>query len=157
MSRLRPNKLHVRFLPPTTAEGPLYPRCYTLTHSDATGDLYLTIGPEYDRQQLAGLQTRLMRDEVIAEWLEGEGDPTLHLYCHISGGVVMGPAGWRYQIFQRELPLVLEALRYGDRQLFAIYPDLDQASIQIHFQAVQKRYRRVESWGVPGDYRIGGS
>jgi hypothetical protein len=68
MSRLRPDKLHVRCAGGVTPDGPITPRRYTLTHSDATGDLYLTIGPDYDRQQISGWYTRLMRDEVLAEW-----------------------------------------------------------------------------------------
>jgi hypothetical protein len=64
MTRLKPEKLHVRFSAGTTPEGPVTPRRYTLTHSDATGDLFLTVGPEYDRAQISGWQTRLMRDRV---------------------------------------------------------------------------------------------
>jgi len=68
MSRLKPEKLHVRFAAGVTPDEPITPRRYTLTHSDATGDLYLTIGPDYDRRQISGWYTRLMRDEVLAEW-----------------------------------------------------------------------------------------
>jgi hypothetical protein len=152
MGRLKPEKLHVRFAPGTTPEGPVAPRRYTLTHSDATGDLFLTIGSDYDRQQISGWYTRLMRDEVLAEWREEEDGPALHVHCHVSGGLVLGPAGWRDAIFQRELPLVLEAFRFGDRELFEAQPELDQAPIWVHFHATQSRYNRVESWGTSADY-----
>jgi hypothetical protein len=151
-NRLKPEKLHVRFVPPTTAGGPIMPRRYTLTHSDVTGDLFLTISPDYDRKQISGLYTRFMRDEVLAEWCEGDGGPRLHVHCHVSGGLVAGSAGWRYAIFKRELPLVLEAFRFGDRQLFDAYPELDQARILVHFHAAQSRYNHVESGGAPSDY-----
>ena len=154
MSRLNPEKLHVQFAPGTAPDGPVTPRCYTLTHSDATGDLFLTIGPDYDRQQTAGWQTRLMRDEVIAEWRDGAEGPALHLHCHVSGGLVLGQAGMRDAIFRRELPLVLEAFRFGDRRLFEAHPELDQAPIWVHFHATQARYDQTEPWGVPADYRI---
>jgi hypothetical protein len=134
------------------ADGPVTPRCYTLTHSDTTGDLSLTIGADFDRGQISGWYTRLMRDEVLAEWRADDG-PSLNVYCHVSGGLVFGTAGWRYAIFQRELPLVLEAFRYGDGALFAAHPELDGAPIRIHFSARQRRYRRVERWGTPADYR----
>lgn len=153
MGRLKPEKLHVRLAQDTAPDGPVVPRRYTLTHSDATGDLYLTIGPEYNHEQISGWHTRLLRDEVLAEWQEEENDPTLHVHCHVSGGLVVGPAGWRYAIFRRELPLVLEALRFGDRALFEAHPALDQAPILAHFHATQPRYNQVESWGVPADYR----
>ena len=154
MSRLRPEKLHVRFVAPATPEGPVLPRRYTLTHSDATGDLYLTVGPEVDRKQISGWYTRLMRDEVLAEWDEtGEG-PVLRVTCHVSGGLVLGTAGWRDDIFRHELPLVLEAFRYGDRALFEAQPALDEAPIVVHFRSPRRRYRRRERWGTPGDYRL---
>jgi hypothetical protein len=154
MSRLRPEQLHVRFAPGTGPDGPVVPRWYTLTHSDATGDLYLAIGPDYDRRQISGLYTRLMRDEVLAEWrLEGAG-PELHVHCHVSGGLVFGSAAFRDAIFRRELPLVLEAFRSGDRHLFAARPDLDDAPIRVHFHSTRSRYDRVETWGTPARYRL---
>ena len=69
MSRLDPARLSVRFRDRATAEGPVLPRRYTLTHSDATGKLFLTIEMDYDREQIDGWYTRLVRDEVLAEWL----------------------------------------------------------------------------------------
>jgi hypothetical protein len=142
MSRLNPAKLHVCFLPGADQEGLLLPRRYTLTHSDATGDLFLAIGPDYDRAAISGLYTRLMRDEVLAEWQRTARGPSLHLYCHVSGGLSFGPAGWRYRIFQHELPLVDTA-----------DPALDAAPIWVHFRATQRRYQLTERWGTPADYR----
>jgi hypothetical protein len=95
-----------------------------------------------------------MRDEVLAEWREGDDGPSLHVYCHVSGGLVFGTAGLRNAIFQHELPLVLEAFRHGDRALFAAHPELDDAPIRIHFHARQRHYRRVERWGTLADYRL---
>jgi hypothetical protein len=153
MSRLLPEKLHVRLLAGAAVDG-LHPtRRYTLTHSDRTGELFLTVGRDYDHDQIKGWYTRLMRDEVLAEWRAEERPPALHLYCHLSGGVVLGPAGWRYAIFRRELPLVLEAIRLGDARLFEAHPELDQASIWVHFRAAQQRYQRSEDWGTPAQYR----
>jgi hypothetical protein len=156
MGRLRPEKLHVRLSAGVEAERPLTPRCYTLTHSDTTGELFLTIGQEYDDKQTSGWYTRLMRDEVLAEWRQGQDGPGLHVHCHVSGGLVFGSAGLRDAIFRRELPLVLEAFRYGDRDLYAAHPELDSARIRVHFHARQQRYRSVERWGTPADYRTNG-
>ncbi|HSJ56529.1 MAG TPA: staygreen family protein [Anaerolineae bacterium] len=153
MSRLRPDKLHVEFGPGAGPDGPTSPRRYTLTHSDRTGDLYLTIAAEYNGDQVSGLYTLFMRDEVLAEWLDDAGGLALHVYCHVSGGLALGPAGWRFAIFQRELPLVLEAFRHGDRLLYEAHPELDAAPIRVHFAARQRRYRGLQRWGTPGDYR----
>jgi hypothetical protein len=152
VSRLNPEKLHLRLLPGTQLSGPLMPRCYTLTHSDATGDLYLTIGTEHDRRQISGWYTRLMRDEVLAEWGQEEDKPTLHVHCHVSGGLVLGSAKWRDAIFRQELPLVLEALRFGDRALFEARPELDRAPIWVHLNSIDHQYNRIERWGTPSDY-----
>ena len=119
-----------------------------------TGDLYLTIGPDYDLRQISGLYTRFMRDEVLAEWEDGQGGPSLHVYCHVSGGLVFGRAGWRDAIFRSEMPLVLEAIRYGDRILFAANPRLDNAPVLVHFQASQPRYNKTEEWGILADWRV---
>jgi Staygreen protein len=154
MSRLIPTKLHVRYVGQPTSKQLVLPRRYTLTHSDATGDLYLTIGADYDRRQISGLYTRLMRDEVLAEWRRDADAVALHVYCHVSGGLVFGSAAMRDAIFRRELPLVLEAFRYGDRTLIEGIPELDRSPIWVHFLASTARYHRVERWGTPADYQI---
>jgi hypothetical protein len=89
MSRLKPEKLHVRFAPSTTADGPVVPRRYTLTHSDVTGDLFLTIGPAYDHKQISGLYTRFMRDEVLAEWREHHPSQTTMCRRHFREFLVI--------------------------------------------------------------------
>lgn len=154
MSRLRAERLQVRLRASVTAEGPITPRFYTFTHSDFTGDLFLTIGAACDEEQISGLYTRLMRDEVLAEWRMTEGRAELRVHCHVSDGFTLGPAKLRIAIFRRELPLVLEALRFGDRRFFEAHPRLDDAPIVVHFHAKQPRYDRVETWDTPADYRV---
>jgi len=43
----------------------------------------------------------------------------------------------RDDIFRRELPLVLEALRCGDDTLYFVYPHLDDAPVQVHFRRIR--------------------
>ncbi|UCG00323.1 MAG: staygreen family protein [Candidatus Heimdallarchaeota archaeon] len=152
MSRLDPKKLHVTFLSPTTVDSPLVPRCYTLTHSDRTGDLFLTIAHEFNKKQLKGWQIRIMRDEVLAEWLKTEETYSLHVYCQISKGI--GTSKFRDRIFRQELPLVLEAFRYGDQALFHANPFLDQTKLWIHFQSKKDKFNKVEIWGSPEKYAL---
>ncbi len=154
MSRLNPEKLHINYLPGIEPEILVIPRRYTLTHSDATGDLFLTIGPDYDYKQISGLYTRFMRDEVLAEWIRKQKDLSIHVYCHVGGGFVFGRASWRESIFRSEMPLVLEAIRYGDRKLFTTDATLDQVPILVHFRTAKTRSDKVERWGVPCDYKI---
>jgi hypothetical protein len=115
MARLIPEKLHVKYLPGASIDTPVTPRYYMLTHSDSTGDLFLSIGQCYDTKQISGLYTRLMRDEVLAELKTDSEEPSLSVHCHVSGGFIFGRAKWRYRIFCSELSLVLEAIRFGDK------------------------------------------
>jgi hypothetical protein len=154
LSRLNPEQLHLLVEAPPVEEGRVVPRRYTLTHSDSTGDPFLTIGAEHNLRQTGGWYTRLMRDEILAEWVEDAEGLALHIHCHVSGGLVLGPAGWRERIFRRELPLVLEALRYGDATLFEVRPALGQAPIYVHFREGSRAQDRIERWGVPADHRL---
>jgi hypothetical protein len=153
MRRLNPDKLHVSYASGIKPGAIVVPRRYTLTHSDATGDLYLTIGFEFDIRQISRFYTRMMRDEVLAELVSDHETIVFKAYCHVSGGLALGSARWRYNIFRSELPLVLEAFRFGDRFLFESNPALDQTSIYAHFKSNRKAYDKVEPWGVMADYR----
>jgi hypothetical protein len=94
-----------------------------------------------------------MRDEVLAEFTKEEGGLVLRVYCHVSGGFVIGTAKWRYVIFCRELPFVLEAVRFGDRNLFEKIPNLDNTPVFIHFQSTANQFNKVENWGTIADYK----
>jgi hypothetical protein len=93
-----------------------------------------------------------MRDEVLAEWQTDQGEPVLAVHCHVSGGLVFGPAKLRDAIFRRELPYALQAFRFGDRRFFSTHPAFDSAPIVVHFHAKQSRYRVSERWGTLAEY-----
>jgi hypothetical protein len=153
MEHLNPEKLHIDFIDGANADGPITPRAYTLTHSDMTGDLFLTIGQHYNFPQLSGFYTRLMRDEVLAKW-EVKEEVSLHVHCHVSGGLVFGGPKMRYRIFKYSLPMVLEAFWYGDRVLLSQHPEFAKGKIIVHFHARQKRYNTDEAWGVLDDNKV---
>ena len=46
--RFSPDKLETNFIEPINLYGPIKDRKYTLTHSDTTGMMFLTIANEYD-------------------------------------------------------------------------------------------------------------
>jgi hypothetical protein len=154
MSTLNPKKLNVKFIGDADPEKPANPRRYTLTHSDTTGDLFLSIGTDYDYKAISGFYTRIMRDEVVAELLEKPNGPELCVYCHVSGGLVLGGAKWRYEIFQRHMRQVLQAMRYGDDVFFTTNPSYASAKVKVHFQSNKSRYNLVENWGILNDYVI---
>ena len=151
MSNFAPEKLHVQFDQGIKSREADFPRRYTLTHSDATGELFLTIGTTYDHKALSGLYNKLMRDEVLGEWQTGQ-QPRLLVHCHVSGGLVLGPAKWRESIFRQHLPMVLEAMCYGDRGFLLENKELLDADITVYFHAKQDALDCEENWGKVRNY-----
>lgn len=148
MKRLNPDKLHVEFRTGVTMTEPVIGRKYTLTHSDITADIFLTIG-----LQFAYDKVNVMRDEVLAEWRTNNGFPFLYVYVYVDGQFGPAVSAVRNAIFRRELPLALEAIRYGDRRFFAAHPEFDNAPVWIHFDSTNPEYNRFENWGTPNDYK----
>lgn len=148
MKRLDPDKLYVEFRTGVTLIEPVIGRKYTLTHSDITADLFLAIGLQFAYDKI-----NAMRDEVLAEWRTNNGISFLYAYVYVDGQFGPTVSALRNAIFRRELPLALEAVRYGDRLFFEAHPDLDNAPIWIHFDSTNPEYNRLENWGTPGDYK----
>ena len=148
MEKLNPEKLHVEFTTGVTSTDPIIGRKYTLTHSDLTAELFLTIGLEYDYDK-----TTKMRDEVLAEWRMQNDEVILYGYVYVDGRFGPMTSAIRDAIFRRELPLALEAIRYGDNEFFVAHPELDKAPIWIQFESSYPQYNKVEKWGTPKDYK----
>jgi hypothetical protein len=151
MADLNPEKLHVVYQDSVDADKLVLPRKYTLTHSDSTGDLFLTISSKYDLEQTSKRYTRFMRDEVLAEWEKKNDHYELHFYLHVSGGFCFGWAGLRDRIFRYHLPLVFQAIRYGDKELIDSLPVIQNSSIFVHFQSKNKKYNKIENFGIVRD------
>lgn len=144
MSKFIPEKLSVEYRGGVTPTEPIMPRRYTLTHSDVTGDLFLTIGIHY-----AWDKVNPMRDEVLGEWKTNRSFLYYCVYLYVDQGEHnQNASAKRNEIFRRELPLALTAIRYGDRFLFNTYPNLDQALIIINFISAYPQFARQESWGT---------
>jgi hypothetical protein len=152
VKELRPDALHVRIQDGVDEREFSLPRRYTLTHSDRTGRLFLGIGKEFCKEQLSGIYTRLMRDEILAEWRKVEADYQLHVLCHVSGGLVFGSARMRLGIFKQHMRLVLEALRYGDREMYASRPDLSRARVIVHYCSTDPHIDQVQDLGMICDF-----
>ena len=147
MKKLDPDKLSVEYKPGVTPFSPISPRRYTLTHSDETGELFLTIGPEYDYTNV-----NPMRDEVLGEWRYEGKEYIFFGKVYVNGKFGPIQAGIRNRIFIRELPLALEAIRYGDRKFFNANPALKDAHIYIYFESSYPRYDREDYWGTFQEY-----
>lgn len=146
MSSFNPTKLSVTFIPPLTRYKPVERRKYTLTHSDRTGNLFLTIGYCYDVNAI----NPMLRDEVLAEWVPQMGQYVLRGKVYISGGEYDEQySNIRFLIFQRELNKALTAIVYGDRELFQSYPWLLDSPIYIQFDSNFQSFNRMLYYGTP--------
>lgn len=148
MAKLNPEKLFVEFSPGVTRTDPIMGRKYTLTHSDTTGDLFLTVGLIYASEKITA-----MRDEVLGQWKIYYNQYACYIYLYVDGQSGGAPAAAiRDRIFRQELPLALEAIKYGDRDFFYAHPILNNAPIIIYFFSSFPQYNKVENWGTFADY-----
>jgi hypothetical protein len=138
-----PEKLTLAYIEGVTGTEPVIPRRYTLTHSDITGELYLAIGKQYAWDKI-----NPKRDEVLGEWRKQGNSLYYCVYLHIDEGQFsQDVSAKRIEIFRRELPLALSAIRYGDRLLFDTYPMLEHASIIVTFMSTYPQLAKQENWG----------
>ncbi len=56
--------------------------------------------------------------------------------------------------FRRELDLVLEAIRYGDREFFGKEQELDESPVLIHFCTKKPENDYIENWGPISKYTL---
>jgi len=151
VTKFNSERLSVEYRNGVTATEPIIPRNYTLTHSDFTGELFLTIGTQFAWDKV----NPDMRDEVLGEWKTNRNYLYYNVYLLIDQGEHdLTVATRRYETFRRELPLALTAIRYGDRFLFDLYPNLDRALIIVNFMSTHPQFARQESWGTFNSYSI---
>lgn len=148
MKTLDPNKLSTTFNG-VTPLNPIIPRKYTLTHSDVTAELFLAVGWKFAYEAIGP-----MRDEVLAKWYRHKNGYALYGLVHVdSQNKNKAESAVRYKVFQENLPLALESIRYGDRKFFRVHPTLDNAPIWIALSSVYPEYKGMQYWGTPSLYR----
>ena len=148
MTDFNPKKLFVEYKNDVTIKNFKLPRKYTLTHSDETGDLFLTIGKKYDYEKIGPL-----RDEVLAQWREDGGKKYVEVFLHIDGKGGLVQTIIRDSIFRKELPLALTAIFYGDGLLIENDKELENAVIEVNFKSKIPEYNVKEKWGTVKDYK----
>lgn len=130
MSNFSPEHLFVKFRNGIKETKLTFPRKYTLTHSDITNELFLTIRTEFALDKI----NFDMSDEVLGEWILYGGSLYFNVYVYIDRQDQDFNVALKLdKIFRRELPLALTAIRYGNRSLFDQYPFLDSSYIIINF------------------------
>ena len=147
MKELNPQKIFVQYRYPIMPYDPIQNRRYTITHSDRTADLFVTIAEDYAQDQVTK-----MRDEVLLEWMQNGNMWYLIGSVLVDGDGVPGNPDIRYPIFYREMPTALQALRQADRFLFEHYPFLDSAPVIIKFNSSKPEYDKIYNFGSIGSY-----
>lgn len=150
LSDFNKEKLNVVFATDIDKSGPIIPRRYTLTHSDETGELFLSIGKYYDYSKV-----NESRDEVLGCWNYDENN----LY-YLRFEVLLDACGGeeklaiRNKIFRDELPMAIKAIIYGDREFLLGCGELYESKVIIKFKSSNKNYSAVEQWGYVKDYKV---
>ncbi len=147
MNYKRAKQVYVEYRDNVTATSPLEKRTYTMTHSDETGDLFVTIGLHYATDKVSP-----MRDEVYLLWQKIEGKDLLYGEVLIDGDGLQGNAAIRNNIFKKEMPLALQAIYTADEPLFEKYPHLKDTPVLINFKASDPTYNKLYSYGPIGNY-----
>lgn len=143
-----PDKLETTLMYPTTEDGGIENRKYTLTHSDETGMLFLDIGDVYN---YSAIDTD-MRDEVLGRWISPKNEqPMLLFYVYVGDGDFEENSR-RYQIFKSHMDMAIAAVIYGDSVLFDTYPELINSAIYVKFDSVIPTFDNYEYYGCVKDY-----
>ena len=64
-----------------------------------------------------------------------------------QGEFQLSSSAKRNEIFRRELPLAIDAIRYGDHIFFETYPFLNQVPIVVNFISSYPQLAKREFWG----------
>ena len=148
MTKFQPDKLSVSYKDEIGTKNFLFPRKYTLTHSDENGELFLSIGKKYDLDQI----NYNVRDEVLGSW-EKDDREYLLITLEVDKGDYIGNTINRDKIFRQELTLALVAIIYGDNLFFENNKELYEAPIRVKFNSRFSEYDTLEEWGKVKNYK----
>lgn len=148
MIRFQPEKLNVSYKDEVGIKTFLPPRKYTLTHSDESGELFLSIGKKYDLDQI----NYNIRDEVLGSWEKDDKDYLL-ITLEVDNGEGISNTIKRDKIFRQKLTLALIAIVYGDNLFFENNKELYEAPVRVKFNSKFSEYDSLEEWGKVEDYK----
>lgn len=147
MRNQKDRKVYVEYRDNVTPTAPLQDRTYTMTHSDDTGDLFVTIGLDY-----APDKTNEIQDQVYLKWIKLDNKNLLLGEVLVDGEDITGNPKIRNEIFRREMPLALQAIYVADSPFFKTYPSLADTPVLINFKSSYPQYNKLYSYGPIGDY-----
>ncbi|RLQ96147.1 staygreen family protein [Falsibacillus albus] len=151
MREFKTEKLSMSLLPSATVFFPVEGRKYTMTHSDSTGDMFVSIGCYYDADKI----NPILRDEVFAEWSLHIGQYVLRANVLVSGGEFdENLSAVRFLIFEKEMPTALKAIVTADRSFYAYFPWLLDMPIYVEFDSIFPQYHQIKYFGTVRQYLI---
>lgn len=146
--KFNPNNLETTFVEPMTPLGPIKNRKYTLTHSDQTSMMFLTIANFHDYAAI----NKVLRDELLGVWKVAEDNIyRVYFYAYV-GETNFITSSIKYGAFKYHMRLALEAIFYGDRHLFIKNPNLLDTPIVVKFDSSIPVFDNYESYGYVKDY-----
>lgn len=148
MKELSPYKVFVQYRDTMRPYEPVQGRKYTITHSDTTGELFVFVASDYAKDQITN-----MRDEVKIMWYQTEKGLVLVGSVLVDNEDKTGNSSIRFNIFYKEMPTALIALRNADRFLFENEPELDNAPVIIQFISNNPEYDKTYNYGKIGMYQ----
>ncbi len=148
MKKINLNKVFTEYRDQILPTSPIKDRKYTITHSDETGDLFVTIGLKYAEDQITPI-----RDEVKLNWRIYNKKLFLYGEVLVDGAHLKGNEIIRNAIFIKEMPTALQAARYADQALFEKYPQLDHIPIYIQFYSKRPEFNKLRYFGTMKRYR----
>jgi len=148
MEKIDASKVFTEYREGVTPLSPLEQRKYTITHSDDTADLFVTIGREYAEDKVNEL-----RDELYLTYEMTKDGLVLMGKVLLDGEGVEGRTELRNRIFAKELPIALQAVRIGDHKFFEEIPFLDTIPIYIWFQSELPAYNKLYPYGTMTEYK----
>lgn len=147
--KFNPDKLETTFVDPITPYTPIKGRKYTLTHSDETGMMFLTIANEYNYSAI----NKDLRDELLGTWKTYDGSYGLFLYAYVGDSDYFSSL-IKYGAFKYHMILALQAIIYGDKELLKEYPQLTNSPICIKFDSSMPIFDNYEFYGYVKNYII---
>ncbi|KGP70779.1 staygreen family protein [Pontibacillus yanchengensis] len=143
-----PTRSYVQYRPDIQHFTPFWQRKYVLTHSDQTGDLFLTVSKTYAMDQV-----NEMRDEVLGKWIVNQNRIEFRGEVFVGNeDIARSIQNIRYNIFNKEMPTALQGIFYGERWLLEMQPFLTQSPIYILFKSNHPEFRGYQSFGYVKDY-----
>ena len=142
-----PSKVHTEFRNNISSYNPVIGRKYTITHSDETAELFVTIGTEYATDLYSPI-----RDELILSIDDVDNNIILQGYVNVDSHNNFGTRKLRNDIFLREIPLALKSTFYADRIFFQNYNCLMNVPVIINFLSADKQYNKRYYYGTIGNF-----